>query len=1762
MANPFNTIFRPLVRGFGEAASRAKPFYSGVDQAISAITQNKGTGQQMLAEILKTKGAAKELKDRPAIKAALEKSKTQKMTKQDVEKLAIDNPAPQFTEKTRGESAFEAEVDKRVAEMKRFRVNEIMDEMNPDSLPQSAEQWKAARLSAESVVKDEEKQIRQNVVDVLDDEGNFDTKFERWTIPGGTNHREILFQLPDNRAAPNAKYDDIAAKARAQSRLMTTEERAERSRLYDEIKRPLNFEDPHYSEPNILAHARVSDRFEPNGDKALHVEEVQSAWHQKARDTRKKEIKRLIDSGVSKAEANKQVPVEYGYGPRMEKTVEAYYETKSGQRIPVGFGKTKEEAEASIDVGWKNLVDIKYETFDKKVGEGVPDSPFKENWHELVMKRLLDDAVKNGYKKVYITPGAEQAKRYNLAKYISKIEYEPTEQAGRYEIVAYGKKGEVVYHEDMVNLRRIEELVGKDMARKIENDEGTLSSPNSGYRDWREFSGLELKSGGEGMLGFYDKMVPSFVNDYGAPYNMKMNLHDTPVGGNKYTVFEDSNPSPFSVVREGGSAIASRHGTREEAEAAASELSTQPLHSITITPEFEKHVQEKGQRLYQAIPAGIGAGIGAEALTEEEPAPMKKGGPVSLDAMRLAVMNKKVQHKQYGGPTFVRSGISRIRKNMNPVRGNTIIKEGGGNWLAGDVKRDLTPLLSPQVVGETPAQRIPKHEALLKDKSLNKDQIDRVRYQLEVTKRDAALDSLIERQLAKYVTNQMGTMEDPIRLAADAWPKQKATLLAAKQIQIDKATADMEKARQSRGFTPEMMTRSQARIRELEKERELIEFREGMHFTPGAGRWLSLPQLKEKRMEEGMPAEGVGQTENAKNWEKYVDANINISKARDVAGHRRLLEQNPWLHKVDPESRVYTAGGFDRGIGFEHMIDEMRNAVNPESGLPKELLIDAKNLSKWTVPQVTEHVDKINAWRAAQKAEADVARANNAATVLHKDYPEKGMKWVELKMPDKAPEGWVDDVTKGGKADLDPNYAYGQKTLADALKYEGEQLQHCVGGYCRDVIDKKSQIFSLRDAKGNPYATVEVKPGKTWSEKSGVFYDNPELESSWKKFSEDVNLVSAEKGLQRPSNYILQYPEWLKTNDPEMFAKYANVFDASPPSIAQIKGKGNRAPSEEYLPYVQDFVKSGKWSDVKDLHHTGLVRKSDYIDEFTSDQLDSTGAGEYITTKEIDAYRNKLNEDFINKFAKHRIKPDPESQDTLGRTDFMTVKELAELSFPDSLKRQADMIRGALQGTTEPGAFSGSIYLPNDGMKRGGVVNMQSGGIRPLAKALMPKNVVPRAVPSTAAMIAEMTAKNVHPILDRLQNTVSPKIAYAASTSKETGQPLVQHLTDKERDKIAGASLILRRSQLGDIFGSKGRLLNVHESGKTTANAGAKDSIAIRSEWEPQFLGGTDINYGYLTSNPLSTTRLPIEIRTHKKKGNEYLSPSDDVIHYGQYGLELGPEARSRSTFTLGDSLDGGRGNYATADSIINPHGPSLDIAQPGSILHSLAKKYWDTYSPITEKMRSNKGYIDHYAAAEQMKELGFAGNFNEYLVQEGLGQVGARFPRLSPRPINDPKSTPLMNTERFRLGALDRQLDRSKPSMGADYIEGQVHGGVQPQDVVRLYDFNFEPSLAVEKRAKKFGIEYVPMPSDTIYSLVQKEQPRTKRELAELLGVEMFPEAKYYLPSDRAQSPWAEQIANEPAPKFGKSFKGGGAVSDDAMRLAVMNKQLRKHHG
>ena len=111
------------------------------------------------------------------------------------------------------------------------------------------------------------------------------------------------------------------------------------------------------------------------------------------------------------------------------------------------------------------------------------------------------------------------------------------------------------------------------------------------------------------------------------------------------------------------------------------------------------------------------------------------------------------------------------------------------------------------------------------------------------------------------------------------------------------------------------------------------------------------------------------------------------------------------------------------------------------------------------------------------------------------------------------------------------------KAVADsALKNEGDVMGHCVGGYCEAVHSGESKIYSLRDKKNMSHVTVEVEP-KT-------------------KGLSDEDFISGE---------------------------------GSEPNILQIKGKQNRAPIAEYLPYVQDFVKSGKWGEVGDLQNAGLM---------------------------------------------------------------------------------------------------------------------------------------------------------------------------------------------------------------------------------------------------------------------------------------------------------------------------------------------------------------------------------------------------------------------------------------------------------------------------------------------------------------------------------------------------------------------------------------------
>ena len=625
--NPLSQIAKSLVRKSGEASSA--PFYSAIDKSLSSLP-NKALGDQFIKEMLKSGVKPQEIIDRnidvilgsPIVK----KTRTVKLKKpdkkgrteieekyfevtpsakgskaikrEDVERIAAENPPPSITEK----------VDKGPSEIK-YKVEyddlndryDVVDDYS--NVVKSFRDYDDAQFYAGKL------------------EGGT-SKYEQYQLPGGKNYREIKLMLPLNKRLEfvDKRINELQPIINQQP-IGITPERREYSKLWEEkelLNKSSGYKSSHFSEPNILAHARVSDRTGPNGEKILHVEEIQSDWHQTGRkEGYQKPATKNLTGYVREHKS------EFGFSPEYE--VRWSDGTFSG-----GYGSA-EEAQ-------KRLIEGKTDAVTK----GVPEAPFKQNWHELVMKRLLDDAAKKGYDKVVITPGAEQAKRYDLSKHFGEISYKHNED-GTVSIVGTDKKsGLANLHEEDIPKEKIQDYVGKELAEKIMNNVGTPYEGNSRMRQGSmTLSNLDLKVGGEGMKGFYDQMLPAFLNDYGKKWGARVESMKLPT------------PPKNSMDVQGyplGEEYIQGQKTWSEFLAAnprAIEEFNTPVHSFTITPQMREDIVGKGQPLYQAIPAGVGAGTLAAPQEEVPEQPMKKGGAVGMDAMRMAVMNKQLR-KRHG----------------------------------------------------------------------------------------------------------------------------------------------------------------------------------------------------------------------------------------------------------------------------------------------------------------------------------------------------------------------------------------------------------------------------------------------------------------------------------------------------------------------------------------------------------------------------------------------------------------------------------------------------------------------------------------------------------------------------------------------------------------------------------------------------------------------------------------------------------------------------------------------------------------------------------------------------------------------------------------------------------------------------------------------------------------------------------------------------------------------------------------------------------
>lgn len=344
------------------------------------------------------------------------------------------------------------------------------------------------------------------------------TKFDKYTLPGGENYREILLTTPSNMGEYNNYVKQLRAKygEGGLANLPLTEiERARLDKFYaNEDTQP--FKSSHWEQPNVLAHIRVNDRVDADGKKMLLVEEVQSDWHQAGRDKGYKN----------------EVELEAKFAPLAQE-----HRAIVERRAEIVAKPGMEEEYKSLAKREQQLIDEMNKLHDTKQ-YGVPDAPMKDTWYQLALKRVLKYAADNGYERVGLTTGSRQAERFDLSKQVERII--STKEEGGFRIFARDTNGK---NHDMgvFNENGLSEVVGKDLAKKI-------AAQN---KDTEVFEGVDLQVGGEGMKKYYDEIYPTYLQKYGKKWGAKVGETTVEADGKEPVRFVDITPEMRKSVGKG-----------------------------------------------------------------------------------------------------------------------------------------------------------------------------------------------------------------------------------------------------------------------------------------------------------------------------------------------------------------------------------------------------------------------------------------------------------------------------------------------------------------------------------------------------------------------------------------------------------------------------------------------------------------------------------------------------------------------------------------------------------------------------------------------------------------------------------------------------------------------------------------------------------------------------------------------------------------------------------------------------------------------------------------------------------------------------------------------------------------------------------------------------------------------------------------------------------------------------------------------------------
>jgi site-specific DNA-cytosine methylase/adenine/guanine phosphoribosyltransferase-like PRPP-binding protein len=366
----------------------------------------------------------------------------------------------------------------------------------------------------------------RDVEDILNDSLETETRFSDYQLPGGENYREVVMAMPYDLSRSQAKIDAINKRRKEILNISKEQDLFKRSQTDPEAKAlndslgaefvdlgkqadQLNadirdgktgeqYTSSHFSDiPNYVAHMRLNERTDAEGNDGLFIEELQSDRHQAGR--------------------------EKGYNEDLDVARREELRNKEG---------------SLTDAEMQELGELN----SKALGKGIPDAPFRKDWSLQLFKRALRDAVESGKQWIGWTTGDTQAERYDLSKQIDRIDYSVDED-GLFSASAIKGKSEVFSKEGM-EIPEVEATFGKEIAEKMQSNKGKKKENDDGI-EFRSLAGLDLKVGGEGMKVFYDQILPKEIGKYVAKMGGKVEKNRiivTDMPASEYEKYPDGHP--------------------------------------------------------------------------------------------------------------------------------------------------------------------------------------------------------------------------------------------------------------------------------------------------------------------------------------------------------------------------------------------------------------------------------------------------------------------------------------------------------------------------------------------------------------------------------------------------------------------------------------------------------------------------------------------------------------------------------------------------------------------------------------------------------------------------------------------------------------------------------------------------------------------------------------------------------------------------------------------------------------------------------------------------------------------------------------------------------------------------------------------------------------------------------------------------------------------------------------------------------------------